>query len=254
MNYISIAVIARGEAPYILEWMTYHFGIGVDHIYLYDNDPLPQTSKLVKVFGNKVTTIPFLGETKQLAMTQHALMACRVATRWLAFIDVDEFIVPIKTDNIKTFLEPYERYSAVCPHWRLFGSNGEKTYKPLPVVQRFTRRAAEVDRHIKSIVDPQRTFRWVTVHKFTQATPAVDEHCNPIAESDSRPEPATADFIQLNHYVTKSYEECKERRDRPRADIPAKHEMSLFFPAHDRNEVEDFRALELWRKICEKDA
>jgi hypothetical protein len=106
-----------------------------------------------------------------------------------------------------------------------------------------------VDRHIKSIVDPRRTKRWVTVHKYTHHTPAVDEHFRLIAESDSRPEPATADFIQLNHYVTKSYAECLERRSRPRADIPAKHDFKVFFPAHDRNEVEDLRALELYNKI-----
>lgn len=250
MNYLSIAVIARGEAPYVWEWAKYHFGMGVDHIYFYDNDPNPQASSLLfNLFVKKVTIIPFKGDTQQTSMTINALNTFRHDTRWLAFIDVDEFLVPIKTNNLKTFLEPYERYAAVCPHWRLFGSNGERSYRAVPVVERFTRRASEVDRHVKSIVDPTRTFRWVTVHKYTHSTPAVDEHCNPIPETESRPEPATADFIQLNHYVTKSYDECLERRNRPRADIPAFHHMPEFFTAHDHNEVEDLIALNYWLKI-----
>lgn len=250
MHYLSIATIARGEAPYVYEWAKYHFGIGVDHIYFYDNDPNPKASFNISIFPKSiVTVIPFPGDTMQTKMTEHALAHFRKSTRWLAFMDVDEFLVPLKTSNMQTFLKPYEKYSAICPHWRLFGSNGERNYRDSPVLERFTRRAIEVDRHIKSIVDPIRTFRWVTVHKYTHNTPAVDEYCRPIAETESRPEPATADYIQLNHYVTKSYEECLERRNRPRADIPAKHQMPEFFTAHDRNEVEDLRALELWNKI-----
>lgn len=250
MNYLSIAVIARGEAPYVWEWAKYHLGMGVDHIYYYDNDPNPAAASLLShTFFKYVTVLSFKGDTQQTNMTMHALNTFRHATRWLAFIDVDEFLVPLKTDNLKLFLEPYERYSAVCPHWRIFGSNGRKSFEPIPVIERFTKRAREVDRHIKSIVDPTRTFRWVTVHKYTHCSPAVDEHSNPIPETESRPEPATADLIQLNHYATKSYEECLERRNRPRADIAAVHEMPRFFEAHDKNEVEDTVALNYWLKI-----
>ena len=187
----------------------------------------------------------------QTRMTEHALHHWKNKTRWLAFIDVDEFLVPYHVENLKHVLAAYEQYPALGIHWRLFGSNGERTYKPLPVLERFTRRANEVDRHIKCIVDPTRTYKWVTVHKYTHTGSAVDETCRPIPETESRPEPATADIIGINHYVTKSYEECVERRGRPRADIPAYHQMPEFFNAHDRNEVEDLRALELWRKYAD---
>lgn len=229
--------------------------MGVDHVYLYDNSYNGELGFVNVLYGeDQVTLIPFPGETMQAAMMQHALNSYRSATRWLASIDMDEFLVPLKTNNLKTFLEPYERYSAVCPHWRLFGSNGERTYTSRPVLERFTRCATEADRHIKSIVDPARTFQWVTVHKYTHSTPAVDEYCRPIEESDSRPEPATADIIQLNHYVTKSFEECLERRSRSRADIPEVHPMPEFFTAHDRNDIEDLRALNFWRSINVKKA
>jgi hypothetical protein len=253
MFYLSIAAIARGEAPYVDEWATYHFGMGVEHIYFYNNDPDVTAAIRMLGFGkDRVTVVPFQGETMQTRMTEHALTKYRNDSRWIAFIDVDEFLVPLKTDNLQTFLKPYEPYPAVCPHWYLFGSSGREVYEPIPVIERFTRRAAEVDRHIKSIVDPRRTGKWVTVHKYTHDTSAVDEHFRPIAETDSRPEPASADLVQINHYVTKSYAECKERRNRPRADIAAKHDFEVFFPSHDRKEVEDLRALTLWRTICGK--
>lgn len=249
MNYLSIATIARGESLYLSEWINYHFGIGVDHIYIYDNSPNQELSGFSGYEYNCVHVIPFFGDTMQTKMTEHALATYRNATRWLAFIDVDEFIVPRATDDIQTFLKDYEQYPALCVHWRLFGSSGNLHYEARPVIERFTKRAAEVDRHVKSIVDPKRTGRWVTVHKYTHGSEcAVDEYRNPIEERESRPLPATADLIQLNHYVTKSYDECCERRGRMRADIPEKHKMPEFFHAHDKNEVEDFRALELWKK------
>jgi hypothetical protein len=254
MHYLSIATIARGEALYIEEWVKYHLGIGVDHIYLYDNEYKHVKEfpvRLVhKCLGPQVTLIPFEGETMQTKMTEHALFNFRKATRWLAFTDVDEFFIPYKTDNLKEVLSAYEKYPALGVHWRLFGSSNRKSYSPEPVLERFTRRAAEVDRHIKCITVPTKTYKWVTVHKFTHGREsAVDENYIEIPESESRPELPTADIIGINHYVTKSYEECLERRSRPRADIPAKHNFVEFFPAHDRNDVEDLRALELWNKI-----
>lgn len=256
MNYLSIATIGRKEGPYIQEWVKYHLGIGVDYIYFFDNDTPDDDGniKALSIFpGKQVAYIPFQGQTMQTRMTEYALSTYRNDTRWLAFIDVDEFLVPLKTDNMHTFLKDYEQYPAVCPHWRLFGSSGHLHYEARPVLERFTRRAAEVDRHIKSIVDPKRTGRWVTVHKYTHiGGNAVDEHANPIAERESRPEPATADLIQLNHYVVKSFEECTERRNRLRADIPEKHKMPEFFYAHDKNEVEDLRASELYKKYATK--
>jgi hypothetical protein len=179
----------------------------------------------------------------------HALKVHKNDTRWLALIDVDEYIVPMKVNSIPEVLADYEEFAALCPHWVLFGSSGHKHFEDKPVVERFTWRAAETDRHIKSIARPPLTHDWVTVHKFTHSGLAVDENKVPIAMKESRPENPTENIIRINHYVTKSYDECVERRGRPRADINALHEMPEFFDGHDRNEVEDLRALKLWEAM-----
>ena len=38
---LVIFCIARLEAPYIEEWVLYHLHIGVDFIYIYDNEEVP---------------------------------------------------------------------------------------------------------------------------------------------------------------------------------------------------------------------
>ena len=43
---MGFGVIARGEAPYLEEWVLYHLFIGVDIIYLYDNEDVPTYHRL----------------------------------------------------------------------------------------------------------------------------------------------------------------------------------------------------------------
>lgn len=250
MRYLSLCTIAKGEYKYIKDWCAYHLGLRVDHIFVYDNEDTPLYERLLRPYfsAQQLSVIHYPGTAQQCPAITHCLNNNKNSTRWLGFIDVDEYVMPYKTDSLQELLAPYERYSALGIHWKLFGSNGHVKYEPLPVPERFTKCANIVDRHIKSFVDPKRTISWVTVHKFREATPAVDEYCREIPELESRPEPATADIVGLAHYVTKSYDECCERRGRLRADIPEKHKMPEFFHAHDKNEVEDFRALELWKK------
>jgi hypothetical protein len=49
--------------------------------------------------------------------------------RWLAFIDLDEFIVlhdTAYTQNIGGFMHQYEQYGALAVNWVLLGSSGHK--------------------------------------------------------------------------------------------------------------------------------
>ena len=254
-HYLSLMTIMRGEAPYILDWAKYHLGLGFDHLYIYDNDPLNDNTASNILRGNfstqEVTIQKVFEDTKQAECMNKAITSLKGVTRWLALFDVDEYMT-VKTPftDIKQELINYESYPALCVHWRLFGSNGHQKYEDKPVPERFTRAASDIDRHVKSIVNPLRTSNIITVHKCHHPDGhAVDEKFNQIADNDSRPEPAIANKFQLSHYVTKSFEECAERRNRPRADIPAKHQMPEFFHGHDRNEVEDLSTYNIWMRV-----
>ena len=251
MHYLSIATIAQNEGKYLREFITYHLGVGVEHFYIYDNNNTPDTTREVCAeFGNKVDLFFWPGFKQQFPAMGHCLNTFRNQSRWISFQDVDEFLVPLNDQKLTEFLVPYEPHPALCVHWRFFGTSGNLKYSPEPVVERFTKCAKEIDRHIKAIVNPLRTTSLVTVHKWRHlGGEAVDEHFNIVPELESRPEPATADLIQMNHYVCKSIEECMERRSRPRADTGEMREFGSFIEAHDRNDAEDLRALELWKAM-----
>ena len=40
MNYLAICAIVKDENDYLPEWLDYHFRLGVEKIYLYDDDSL----------------------------------------------------------------------------------------------------------------------------------------------------------------------------------------------------------------------
>lgn len=249
-HYLSACLMVKDEALYLHEWLKYHFQLGFDHVYLYDNESTDQTIEVAKLFGNKVTIERVFGTAKQYETYSKCMVFHGDETRWLAFIDTDEFVVPKKATLLDT-LEPYEPYGGLCVHWVLFGDNGQQKAARQPVVERFTMREKGVNPHVKSFVDPKKCIKIHTSHKWIHTVPAVDENFMVIPETESRPTPATADIIQLNHYATKSREECYQRRVKKlRPDINATRNFDAFYAEHNKNEIEDLRALELWRKYA----
>ena len=248
MNYLSVCAIVKNEAPYIKEWIHYHTKLGVERFYIYENYSDDTTLKVLNnlveldypIEINQVAGCPAQFTAYQLCLEKH-----RHNSRWITFIDVDEFIVP--RYPFRELLKEYEGYPALAMHWRLFGSNSWKHYEDKPVVERFTKRQIDVNPHIKCFVDPKRTGACFTPHRFIHDAAIVDENYITIPNNEATPEGGTCDLIQLNHYATKSYEECMARRSRPRSDTGTTRNAEEFFLCHDRNEVEDYKAADIWK-------
>jgi hypothetical protein len=44
-------------------------------------------------------------------------------SKWVAFIDVDEYIFPVRDKTLPKFLSSYEEYGAVSANWWVFGTS-----------------------------------------------------------------------------------------------------------------------------------
>lgn len=248
MNYFSICAIFKHEERYIGDWVKYHLGIGAEHIYLYDNESPDNSAGVAKSIGkSKVTIQTIIGSPVQHVAYARCLADYKFKSRWIAFIDIDEFIVT--ATPIHNLLRYYEAYPCLCPHWVLFGSNNHLEYAPISVPERFTKCQADVNPHVKSIVNPIRTGNWVTPHRFTHDINPVDENCKPIEMEDSIPPNGTIDKIYIAHYATKSKGECFERRARLRADTGTLRNAQEFFDTHDRNERTNMDVFKIWRTL-----
>ena len=214
-----ICVIAKNEEQYLKEWIDYHLSIGFQHIYLVDNNDIPGVGELLSVYLNAgvMTLIPFNSIAHPQAQAyEYVALRYGLSSKWMAFIDVDEFFVLFGYSNIVDFLNEYEDIPAIGVNWKMFGANGRIYKTEGRVIDRFpipsnTSFALAHNNTIKSIVRPlllikiyDSSLRYV--HRWTLPTFSV--HRKRIKAAFSK---ASYDKIALNHYYTKSYEECKER-------------------------------------------
>lgn len=250
MNYLSLCAILRNESLYVSEWVKYHHALGVEQFYLWNNDSTDNTPAVIKELSTKypIELNHIRGIPAQFKAYEQTILFHRNDSQWMIFIDGDEFLVP--SVPLHKFLKDFEKYPALCVHWYFFGSNGHQVYSPEPVLERFTKREASVNPHVKTIANPRRTLKVTNPHRFVHDENPVDEHQNPIPGVSGLVPGGTCDLIQCNHYGVKSYEECAIRRAGPRTDINQGYPpMPGYFIERDFNQVEDFKARDLWRAV-----
>lgn len=124
---VSICAIFKNEAPYLREWLEFNHLVGVEHFYMYNNNSDDNFRIVLEPYINSglVTLIEWPYNQMQMEAYKDCIKKYSSETKWLGFIDIDEFIVPKSTDNIYDFLKPFEKKSgAVNIYWRLFGTSG----------------------------------------------------------------------------------------------------------------------------------
>ena len=232
---VALVCIAKDEDDYIQEWVDYHLKLGVDDIFIYEND---WRSGIV---GKGIHTIPFDGPHRQIYAYNDFLFCESGNHQWAIFIDVDEFIALRQHSNIKEFLRDYgnipSQVDAIAVNWMTFGS-GNNVQPNGSVLERFTMRAAEPERHIKLIVRLNGD-RLILGPHHTQGF-WIDTN-GQVGSGQNNFTPAT-DVIQLNHYFCKTRPEYEKKMARGRGDwyVPRRPED---FDYYDKNEVEDLTAL-----------
>ena len=169
-HFLSICAIAKDEGPYFQEWIEWHRQQGVEKFYIYDNESTDNTKAILEPYINQgiVDYKYWPGYRRQLAAYDDCLETNRFASRWIALIDLDEFIVPIKDASIPDFLQRFDDFAAVEINWLIYGSGGQKTKTQGNVMDRFKYHSLpshHLNRHVKSIVNPLRVFTMIGCHE-----------------------------------------------------------------------------------------
>lgn len=242
--YLAICAIAKDEGPYFKEWIEWHLSKGVDKFYVYDNASTDDTKQVLQPYIDKgiVEYTYWPGHRMQLAAYDDCLERHRYDTRWIAFIDLDELIVPIRDRNIPEFLKPLEDRPAVEVNWLVYGSGGQRAKTEGTQMQRFRRHSLPshpLNRHVKSIVNPHRVYNMIGCHEAARISgKAADSHGAPITRNFREREPQQ-DVIRINHYAVRSYQEFTEKQMRGRASGTQKTVKDDYFRRFDLNDVED---------------
>lgn len=243
-EFLTVCAIAKDEGPYFKEWLDWHIAQGVDKFYIYDNESKDCTRDVLKPYIEKgiVEYSYFPGEHCQLAAYDDCLQRHRFDARWIAFIDLDEFVVPIKDKSFAGFIKRFENFSVVEINWLVYGSNGHEKKSAEPVMKRFTRHSLPdhiLNRHVKSVVNPLKIATMTGCHEAARLSgKAADSHGD-VIRRNFRERTPQQDVIRINHYAVRSLEEFHEKQMRGRAAGRTRFIDMTYFNRFDLNDIPD---------------
>lgn len=250
---LFIAAIVKNEIDALLEWIAFHRVIGVSGFIIADNGSNDGSRELLDSLAKLgVVTVfdhPTVGLQKpQLPAYEKILRTCPRDVDLLAFIDADEFLVPLESNDLLSTVTQWftdESVSAVGLNWSNFGSNGETFSGEGLVIERFTQRAPlgfNVNHNFKSIVRPARVEKFFNPHfaslRYGRYIGADGKELVLHAKHGNGVSAEVCwNGVRVNHYAVKSLEEFllgKHLRGSAATANRVKHKA--YFQAHDRND------------------
>jgi len=242
-NRSLLCAVAKNESPYIVEWLAYYkYIIGFDEIIIYNNDSYDISKDLLKSLSDHNFCVykewPRIdGITPQQSAYMDAIKNYSEKFEWIAFLDIDEFLVLKDYADIKTCLEHFANINAdsISINWLTFGSSNYDNYCINPVSKRFLYSndpISKINRHCKSIsrisnIDSINVHinKLITGSKYfhidgTELFFDKDPNSEHISDKKYHINQAPA---QINHYQLKSLDEYKNRKLKGRATVLQDH-------------------------------
>jgi Glycosyl transferase family 2 len=140
---------------YLDEWVDYNLGLGFHAIYLYDNSPnhcLKAWGAKRRLAGDNVHTVHNPGSGRQLNSFHSCVKTFGPNHTYLAFFDVDEFLVLFRHDTVTDLLLDHLPEGALTINSQIFGTANRTLYAPIPVTKRFQYRLDAIDARVKSVL------------------------------------------------------------------------------------------------------
>jgi len=223
---VSILMIVKDEDLYLREFICYYLALGVDHFFVYDNGSAVPVGETLYAYLKYCTVIDFPGVAKQFEAYNHFIQHHSSETEWVAPIDIDEFIVLKNEKNIKDFLSRYAHIDCIAMNWRYFGDSFFDKRPEGLVMDHFIFCDEFQNPHIKNIVKTSAWAECKNAHHLGLKPGSVYSDVKGNAISGPFNENYTIDIVQVNHYFSKSKEECRLKYARGRASINEKFNVT----------------------------
>jgi glycosyl transferase family 92 len=216
--YLSVCMMYRNGAEYLQEWLEFHRLVGFERFFLYDNGSTDGSNAVLAPYvAEGVVEIrewpePFGGGRALRGAYNDCLARHRHDSRWIAFIDLDEFLFSPSGEPLSKVLADYESWPGICVNWALFGTSGHATKPDGLVIESYGRRAddPELNNKVKLIVDPMRTLEARGPHYFLfERGLPVDENHWPVRNWLTKS--VSFSRLRVNHYWSKSEDEWRRK-------------------------------------------
>lgn len=234
---LSILAIFKNEAPYLKEWIEFHKIQGVEHFYLYNNNSTDEYLEVLEpyILDAEVTLVDWdvnyqpatkftekvEWELVQRNAYQNGLDLYGEETKWMAVIDIDEFLFCPKGIKLCDFLNNYESYASVAVSQLCFGtSHIKKLAKESLTIENFilcSNLSHERDFYYKSIIQPAKIEFAKTAHYFFPKSGyiSVDSRHRQV-NHDYLYREGKIDQIRVNHYWTRDETYLNEKKIKSR--------------------------------------
>lgn len=233
----------KNEAQYLTEWLNFHHGVGARFFLLFNDESSDdwQTAINKSVARRCVKVVPANPNVDQIPHYNQALKYLRYRARWIAFIDLDEFLWSPAEGKITTALRKYSNYAAIYVQWVLFGpgphdeppaSGGVLANYGYCLPPELARKEGLTDRYTdqsllfrptgranqgKSIVNPRKVTKMgLHVPRKTSTTPPLINEKKEALPLRGDRGIYSANVLRINHYWSKSRKELVEKVKRGR--------------------------------------
>lgn len=250
-HQFAMVAIIKNEKDYIKEWIDFYKLVGVDIFYIYDNDSTDGVKEYLKDYIDRGDVVyqKMSGKKRQCDAYNDALYRYKDSAKYMAFFDLDEFLLPSRDEDkvidlIDDIMASDPLAGGLVVNWMIYGSSNIVEKQDGLVIETFLRRAEtelEENKHYKTIVNPRKVFSFICPHypMYLGKYYAVNEKLEKVTE-----EKITGSYekLRLNHYFTKSLSEYQKKKSRGMADRLDQREEDDF-KRHDKNDVFDDIAL-----------
>jgi hypothetical protein len=254
MYYLSSCSIVKNEDNYIDDFVAIHKHLGVEFFLFFDRSDNPLSERFK---GRKdIQVIHFPEPNRHAHAWREGVKNLTGKSKWVQFVDIDQVVVPKKTNDIKVMLQDYEQFATLSLNWHSFGSNGLETEPTVSTYEAYTKRAngtEGINNHIQSIVQVERCTQttWHDPHHPPLALPEyqVNENKQSFRGPFNKPPVQNVGFIA--HYYTRSREYWAKKLAKMRADTGTSSGTMADFDHHQTymNAVEDLTVKNIWNNV-----
>ena len=253
---LSVVAILKNEAPYVREWIEYYRLLGATKFYIYDNDSQDSVKEAISDYIDSGIVVYkyFPGKCRQNMAYTDAINNYASKTRFMAALDLDEFIVPIDDkltliDVLKNIVRRKPYAAGVAIPWLMYGSSHHKKRPQGLVIDNYLYRAQDSFMlNIKTVFNPRLANGYNNPHYpiYKYGAFSINENGHIIIGKYDHHK--SCKQIRINHYFTKSEEEFRAKVARGSADKTPDRSFDNFVQV-DKNDIYDGIMLKYSKQI-----
>ncbi len=226
--YSSVILLIKDENKYLSEWINWYYGLGFDHIFIYDNGSVEDVNDVIETLDadiqNTITVIEWKDHYDNIQQDAYNnfLENYREQCKWCLFADSDEFLrFTNGATNVNDFLKDFDDYTEIWGYLEEYNANGQESYEDKPVRERFTQKFDTYEMYYwKNFMQVNR------IDKFNRHYAYYDTNKGKCYQNEN----INKDLFVIEHYYTKSWEEWENKiLSRGACDPKYKRKLNDFF-------------------------